>query len=150
MTVTAERFREFWANRTDPMSRSDSPEFLRLVTSELKLLFGERAPVSVLEIGCGNGRLFDLFGFSPRFYRGVDFSPRMLEVFRQNHPEVDLVEAEASSYAEDRTYDLIFAHDVISHFSPAMLAQPLPQRPLDDARRIPAGLGLGAVAVASN
>lgn len=123
MAATAERFREFWADKTTPLSRGNTPEFLCLVAGELRLLFGEKAPVSVLEIGCGNGCLFDFLGFSSRFYRGVDFSPRMLEVFRQSHPELDLVEADGSSYADDRTYDVILVHDVIGHFTPDMLAR---------------------------
>jgi SAM-dependent methyltransferase len=120
---TAERFREFWADKTSPMSRCDDPDSLWLVGQELRLLFGHSNPVTVLEIGCGNGCLFDFLGLSPRSYRGVDFSPRMLGIFRQKHPELDLVLSEASTYVDDRTYDLIFAHDVISHFSLPMLSQ---------------------------
>jgi SAM-dependent methyltransferase len=123
MPTTAEKFRVFWADKTSPMSRSESPDFLRLVAGELTLLFRERYPVSVLEIGCGNGCLFDFLDFSPSFYRGVDFGPRMLEVFRHRHPELDLVEADGSSYVDERTYDLILVHDVIAHFTPKMLEQ---------------------------
>jgi SAM-dependent methyltransferase len=123
MATTAERFREFWADKTSPMSRCDNPQSRRLLAKELRLLFGERDPVSVLEIGCGNGCLFDSLDFSPRFYRGVDFAPRMLEIFRDTHPQLDLVLAEASSYVDARTYDLILAHDVIAHFSLSMLAR---------------------------
>lgn len=117
----AEKFRAFWANKSDPQSRGRGPEFLRTVAEELRLLCGERKPVRVLEIGCGDGRLFDFLNFSAASYRGVDFGPLMLAAFRGNHPEVDLVEAEASSFSDGRIYDLIFAHDVISHFSLAML-----------------------------
>lgn len=117
----AEKFGAFWANKTDPQSRGRGPAFCRAVAQELRLLCGERKPVRVLEIGCGDGRLFDFLGFPAASYRGVDFGPLMLAAFRRNHPEVDLVEAEASSFVDGRIYDLIFAHDVISHFSLAML-----------------------------
>lgn len=117
----AERFRTFWADKSDPQSRGRGPEFLRTLAGELRLLFGDRKPNRVLEIGCGDGRLFDFLDFSPDSYRGVDFGPLMLAAFRGNHAELDLIEAEASSYNDGRIYDLIFAHDVISHFSLAML-----------------------------
>jgi SAM-dependent methyltransferase len=123
MAPVEERFREFWADKTSPMSRSEEPAFLRLVAGELTLLFEDRNPVRVLEIGCGNGCLFDYMDFHPRSYRGVDFGPRMLERFRREHPELDLIEADGSSYRDDGTYDLILAHDVIAHFTPAMLAR---------------------------
>jgi SAM-dependent methyltransferase len=121
LNSTLEKHRAFWADKTTPLSRGNSPEFLRLAAGEVRLLFEARNPLSVLEIGCGNGQLFDYFGFSPRFYRGIDFGPRMLETFRRGHPDVDLVEGEGSSYVDDRKYDLILAHDVISQFSPDML-----------------------------
>jgi len=123
LSSTVEKYRKFWAAKTDFRIRSNTPEFRRLSVAELKLLIGERTPASILEIGCGNGQFFDYLGFSRRSYRGVDFSSRMLAVFRQNHPELDLVEAEGSSYLDDRSYDLILAYDVVSQFSPAMLAQ---------------------------
>ena len=122
MTTTAEKFRAFWADKTTPLN-SDNPAFLRLVARELRLLFGDRNPVSVLEIGCGNGCLFDLLEFATLSYRGVDFGPRMLAAFRANHPDLDLVEAEGSSYRDDNIYDLIFSHGVIQHFSWDMLDQ---------------------------
>jgi SAM-dependent methyltransferase len=123
MLATAERYKRFWAEKTSPMSRCNDRESLCTLARELMLLFGERKPVSVLEIGCGTGSLFDPLGFSPDFYRGIDFGPRMLEVFRRDHPELDLIETEASAYVDDRRYDLILAHDVIAHFSLSMLAR---------------------------
>ena len=117
----AKRFRAFWADKSDPQSRGRGPEFLQTLAGELRLLLGDRRPRRVLEIGCGDGRLFDFLDFFPGSYRGVDFGPLMLAAFRGNHPELDLIEAEASSYNDGCIYDLIFAHDVISHFSLAML-----------------------------
>lgn len=121
MATEVEKYRAFWADKSNPMSRGSSVEFRSLVGREMQLLFADRRPVSILELGCGNGNLFDFLGFSRSYYRGVDFSPYMLAAFRSNHPDLDLVEAEASSYVDDRRYDLIFSHDVIEHFSIDML-----------------------------
>lgn len=118
-----EKYRAFWANKSNSFSRGTSVEFRTLVGKEVQLLFANKRPISVLEVGCGNGNLFDFFGFAPRYYRGVDFSPSMLGAFRLDHPELDLIEAEASSYLDERHYDLIFSHDVIEQFSLEMLDQ---------------------------
>lgn len=123
VTTVVEKYRAFWADKTDPMSRDGSREFRYRLGKELQLLFDDRRPLTVLEIGCGNGSLFDFLDFSPRYYRGVDFGPRMLETFRRDHPELDLVEAEGSSYVDNSKYDLIFSHDVIVQFSREMLDQ---------------------------
>jgi cyclopropane fatty-acyl-phospholipid synthase-like methyltransferase len=123
MTTAVEKYRTFWADKTDPMSRDSSQEFRYRLGKELQLLFEDHRPLSVLEIGCGNGNLFDFLDFSPRYYRGVDFGPWMLETFRRQHPDLDLVEAEGSSYKDNLKYDLIFSHDVIVQFSHEMLAR---------------------------
>lgn len=105
------------------MSRGSTFEFRCLLGKEMQLLYGDRRLQSVLEIGCGNGNLFDFLRFPPDDYRGVDFSPRMLSTFRVDHPELDLIEAEGASYSDGRSYDLIFSHDVIEHFTLHMLDQ---------------------------
>jgi SAM-dependent methyltransferase len=117
----AMNYRAYWANKTRSVTRGESLEFRRLAGQELRLLFGDKNPVSVLEIGCGHGHFFDFFDFLPQYYRGVDFGPGLLATFHSSHPELDLVEAEGSSYRDARKYDLIFSHDVIEHFSRDML-----------------------------
>lgn len=121
MASTAEKYRAFWATKTKSVARGDNEAFPRLAGRELRLLLGDREPVSVLEIGCGNGHFFDFFDFLPQYYRGVDFGPGLLDTFRSHHPELELIEAEGSSYLDHRKYDLIFSHDVIEHFSLDML-----------------------------
>jgi SAM-dependent methyltransferase len=53
-------------------------------------------------------------------YRGVDFSEKMLAVFRATHPAVDLVCAEASGYSDGAKYDLIFSSALVQYFSYGM------------------------------
>lgn len=54
---------------------------------------GERN-CSLLDIGCGTGRLLDeikISGDNDITYRGVDLSPALLEAARKKHPEADFV-----------------------------------------------------------
>lgn len=120
--TTLEKWRGYWSNRTSPEHASDSPEFYRFYAREVRLLMGDKPLRRILEIGCGNGALYPYFGFDQTQYRGVDFSPSMLATFRAKHPELDLVLAEGSSYAEPgNKYDLIFSDQVIQLFDRAML-----------------------------
>jgi SAM-dependent methyltransferase len=117
----AEKYRAFWADQVSPLHSQDSAEFRHLVAKELRALFSDHYPKSVLEIGCGNGYFFDSLYFSPRGYRGVDFAPKLLAALRSSHPDLDLIEAEGSSYVDNGIYDLILSHGVIQHFSLEML-----------------------------
>jgi len=120
MATSVEKYRVFWADKATPLA-NDSQASRSLLAQELRLLYSDWSPIHVLEIGCGNGRLFDDLGFPPASYRGVDFGPRMLESFHASHPDLDLVQAEGSSYCDERSYDLIFSNGVIQNFSRDML-----------------------------
>lgn len=109
------RARSFWESRTTPLHRSDTDEFYRQHAGELVFLLPRNVPQTVLELGCGNGALYPYLGFDSTDYTGVDASPAMLEAFQGKHPEVALKRAEASSYREDRTYDLIFSNGLVQY-----------------------------------
>lgn len=121
-TSTADRFRTFWADKKSPLHGSDSAEFYQSLAIELKSLFPRELSSNVLEIGCGDGSLFQYLGFPADRYTGVDFSPTLLELFRSRHPELQLCCAEGSSFIEsDGKYRLIFSHGVVQHFDQEML-----------------------------
>jgi len=121
---TAERFRSFWSDKTSALHKSHSAEFYETCAGELKALFPQKELSQVLEIGCGDGRMFQHLGVSRENYAGVDFSPQLVELFDSRHPGLRLSCAEGSSYVDTRSrYDLIFSHGVIQHFDPEMLHQ---------------------------
>lgn len=73
---------------------------------------------SVLEAGCGIGRLFPTYK-RMGFHRiaGVDFSARMLEEARKDFPECELVEADLLdlSVFEDNSFDVTVLMYVLIH-----------------------------------
>jgi SAM-dependent methyltransferase len=116
----------FWHGQVLPLHRFDNEEYYRAYAQELVMLFDGCRPDTVLELGCGNGALFCHLGFQicSRF-RGVDFSESMLYSFETAHAGVDLVQADAASYLDDRTYDLIFSNALVQHLTPNALGQHL-------------------------
>ncbi|HUP63264.1 MAG TPA: methyltransferase domain-containing protein [Thermoanaerobaculia bacterium] len=64
------------------------------------------APVSVLEYGCGAGRLLEPFARRATTVTGVDISPAMLETARKHVPNAELIEARAFEN-DPRTFDLV-------------------------------------------
>ncbi len=49
---------------------------------------GEEQPQRILDLGCGNGTLYEALSWKPGHFIGIDFAPRMLEL----HPKADNVE----------------------------------------------------------
>jgi SAM-dependent methyltransferase len=81
-----------------------------------RLLGRFHAPISVLDLGCGNGRFFaeltrrNLAGE----YLGIDNSAALLELARNRHPEARFIEADVlSPIAGD--FDLVVAFGLLHH-----------------------------------
>ena len=144
MTSTSKKYREFWAGQTSPLHRGHDDRTYRAYADELKNIFAYfgYAGGNVLEIGCGNGALFPYFGFDSENYLGIDFSPSMLRIFRENCPGVRVVEGDAATYQPEAEYQLIFGNAVHQLFSPTMLKQHL--------NRMLPSLGQGGIFVLAN
>lgn len=99
------------------------PGYLTRHGKELRALFSDAAPKTVLDIGCGDGHLYAPLGFDQVEYRGVDFSPSMLECFRARYPGSDLVCCDGSAYRDERKYDLIISVGMIQFFDDRMMNQ---------------------------
>lgn len=67
---------------------------------------------SVLEFGCGQGDL--LAGLAPGRGVGVDFSPRMLDLARERHPDLEFLQGDERNLNLDETFDFIILSDVIN------------------------------------
>jgi SAM-dependent methyltransferase len=110
-------WKEFWADQDHPRHPRDAQFFVDH-GREFTLVCGEPTGKRVLEFGCGSGALFDAMGLGQAAsYRGVDFSAKMLGVFRATHPTLDLVCADASRYLDGAKYDLIFSSALVQYFS---------------------------------
>lgn len=67
---------------------------------------------SVLEIGCGSGRLLASLKASRAV--GIDFSSVMLEQAQQQHPECEFINADAHSQALEEKFDFVILSDLIN------------------------------------
>jgi SAM-dependent methyltransferase len=104
-------WRKFWAEQHSPLHHEDSASFYAKHAAELRNLTGEVDGDYVLELGCGNGALYELMGFGrTRRYVGIDLSERMLEGFRQKQPGLELRHGDAVAPPVDGLADLIFSN----------------------------------------
>lgn len=80
-------------------------------------------PESILEVGCGMGRLFTLFAQKAKFITGIDLSEEMLaegrKYFAENIPSDTVIEfskADMCSFSTGRKYNMIvMALSVLKH-----------------------------------
>ena len=84
---------------------------------EVRRLVGSLVPPCgrLLEVGCGLGDLLGSLEAGERV--GIDISPRMIELARERHPELDLRVADVErDRLPDGPFDAIILSDAIGHF----------------------------------
>lgn len=82
----------------------------------LKLLrFLVPAGSSVLEVGCATGEL--LSGLKPGRGVGVDFSPEMVRIARQKHPDLEFAVDDAENLQRTERFDYVVLSDLIGELT---------------------------------
>jgi trans-aconitate methyltransferase len=74
------------------------------------------APRSVLDVGCGYGRLADTFVHAGFKYKGIDVSPVAIEQAKQRTPMADFEEADLATWNTSEKYGIVFVGWVFVHF----------------------------------
>lgn len=109
---------KMWKDEQSPLSREVDPNYRAQFTKEMLVLLGDVTNKKVLEFGCGDGLLFESYGFDKSDYLGVDFSDALLEKFKSNYPQVKLQKSPAENFKIDQKFDLIFSCGMIQFLSP--------------------------------
>jgi len=89
----------------------------RFISQDLKTLgeytlAGERA----LDLGCGNGRLFEVLRDKKVDYIGADFSEKLIEIAKKRYPEAKFQVTDALNLSfPSNFFDKIYAVSVLQH-----------------------------------
>jgi ubiquinone/menaquinone biosynthesis C-methylase UbiE len=102
--------REFYDARAHARPRETSRHYNELVRRYFAFLVPPA--VRVLEVGCGIGDL--LAAVKPSQGVGIDFSPKMIEVARQRHPNLEFHVAEAEVFTAQEPFDYIILSDLVN------------------------------------
>jgi len=80
----------------------------------LRTYFGFLIPPAarVLEVGCGLGNL--LASVKPARGVGIDFSPAMIALAREQHPDLEFHVAEASEFFSEEKFDYVILSDLVN------------------------------------
>ena len=87
-------------------------------------LIGELKPSTILEIGCGYGRVGAAIQrhFPDVEYTGIDISADLIEASRRRLPKAELIVADIATWDADRQWDLVLAANTLGHIRPEDLA----------------------------
>jgi ubiquinone/menaquinone biosynthesis C-methylase UbiE len=70
----------------------------------------------VLDLGCGNGRLLQIFREIDIHYTGVDNSAKLIEIAKQTYPDASFLVADALQLPfEANTFDKVYSVAVLHH-----------------------------------
>jgi ubiquinone/menaquinone biosynthesis C-methylase UbiE len=117
-----------WDNFVDLMIEEHTQRLPEIYNQEADFLIQEISlikPESILEIGCGYGRILKLISEKLEIKKlvGVDFSSKMLSKGKEYLnfcPEIDLILADATKKLpfSDNEFDLVFSSQVLMEISP--------------------------------
>ncbi len=83
----------------------------------------------VLDVGCGNGRVYDELANKHINYLGIDFSDKLIALAQKNHPQVKFRVADVlapDTWTKLKNYDVTVCLAVLHHFpTPALQLQVL-------------------------
>ena len=114
-------YAEYLINKTKDDYNLISDDFSRTrmnAWEEIKFLFDNylKAGDKALDIGCGNGRYYDLIKSKGSFYTGLDNSGKLVEIARKMHPSADFVLGEGLALPfSDSYFNRIFAIAFLHH-----------------------------------
>jgi SAM-dependent methyltransferase len=102
--------REFYNSRAALRPRESTRHYQTLLKKHFKFLVPPR--LRVLELGCGVGDL--LAAVEPARGVGVDFSPAVVELARQRHPQLEFHNASAMEFPTVEKFDCILLSDLVN------------------------------------
>ena len=71
---------------------------------------------SVLDVACGTGVLFPDYISRGAVATGIDISPRMVNIAREKHPEIDVICGDAQTYDFGKSFDVVMIYNAFPHF----------------------------------
>ena len=118
-------WQDYWSKKRKAGHRESSRAGLSLCARELLLYFPEKL-IKVLELGCGSGELYGVMKHRFLSYVGVDYSESMLDEFRQEWPDVDVIKSDICELSmPGKKFDLVFSNAVCQYLDKKQIKETL-------------------------
>jgi len=110
--------KEYWENRA--RSWSEQAGKMTIEIEDVKKVFDEVKPKSVLDIGCGDGRWYPhLKEWGIEDYTGIDISENLIKAMELRFPHLkgNLFATKVEDYNSDKKVDLVFSYTCCEHIT---------------------------------
>jgi len=114
-----DRWKQYWDKQTTPLHSYNNPFWYKLFADEINLLLraSEYIGGATLETACGNGALFPYLEINKTNYVGVDLSQTLIDIFKQNYPDLTLICGDASAYRSDKIFSLVLSNALVQYLN---------------------------------
>lgn len=75
-------------------------------------LIDNKSGNTILDLGCGNGALTKQLSDKGFSVMGIDASNELLEIARNNYPEIEFIQADATDFKIENPVDIVFSNAV--------------------------------------
>src|SRR5580765_5896696 len=122
MMDSRKHWEEHWRWLTKAGHRYNTKEYLQFCAGELMLYLPEQAR-EILELGCGDGVLYEFMKDRFASYFGLDFSMSMLSKFRSREKGLRIIQADASNipFRPKPTFDFVFCNGLFQYLDREMI-----------------------------
>lgn len=104
-------------NRWDTDSYDEGHSFVFEYGEDVVELLDPDADERILDLGCGTGHLSARIAESGAEVVGVDVSGEMIAQARETYPDCEFVQADARSFAVERSFDAVFSNAALHWIS---------------------------------
>lgn len=70
----------------------------------------------VLDVACGTGVMFPYYAAKGAHVTGIDISPEMVKIARNNFPDIETLCADATEISFDEGFDAVMVYNAFPHF----------------------------------
>ena len=84
----------------------------------IEKFINEIKPISVLDIGAGNGNYSQWLGVKINKYTGLDICKELIDKAKQRYPQYNFICEDLFNYTVEKPYDLIFTFTTLLHIKP--------------------------------
>jgi len=107
---------EYWENRAVlwSLQADDNYSLPKKDENVIKKWIKELEFETVLDIGCGNGRMVEWF--KDKQYVGVDISKKLIDISKERFPEQDFRVQKVEELGNER-FDLVFSYTTLEHIT---------------------------------